>query len=187
MRKIKVFNHLSIDGYFTDQNNDMSWAHKQNIDAEWNEFVNGNASGKGTLMFGRVTYEMMASFWPTPMAQQMMPQVAAAMNAMPKFVCSRTLSEATWQNSTLLRGDLIEQVRQLKQQPGTDIVIMGSGSVIAQLAQAGLIDEYQLVINPVVLGKGRTLFEGVTSRPNLKLTQSRTFQNGSVVLWYAAT
>ena len=89
MRKVHVFDSISLDGFFTDARNDMSWAHRR--DPEWNAFVAGNAGGNGALLFGRVTYEQMRAFWPTPQAAQMMPEVAAGMNAMPKYVVSRTL------------------------------------------------------------------------------------------------
>ena len=184
MRKLQVFNQVTLDGYFTDSNGDMSWAHKDPSDAEWNEFVNGNASGEGALLFGRVTYEMMASFWPTPAAMEMMPQVAEGMNRMPKYVCSRTLKKVSWQNTILLKGELVAEVRKLKDEPGQGLTILGSGSVVSQLAQAGLIDEYQVVVNPLVLGNGRTMFEGITKRLPLRLAGSRTFGNGSVLLTY---
>lgn len=184
MSILNVFNQVTLDGYFTDPKGDMTWAHKDPADAEWNAFVGGNASGGGELLFGRITYEMMASFWPTPAAREMMPEVAEAMNRMPKFVCSRTLKKVSWENTTLLKGDLVAEVRKLKQLPGPGITILGSGSVVAQLAQAGLIDQYQVVVNPLVLGNGRTMFEGVTKRLPLRLTGSRAFGNGSVLLNY---
>jgi len=87
-----VFNSVTLDGYFTDKNSDMSWAHKN--DPEWNAFVADNAKGGGTLLFGRITYELMASFWPTPAAMQMMPDVAKGMNSLPKVVFSRTLDKS---------------------------------------------------------------------------------------------
>ena len=181
---LNVFNQVTLDGYFTDPKGDMSWAHKDPSDAEWNAFVGGNASGGGALLFGRVTYEMMVSFWPTPAATEMMPEVAEAMNRMPKYVASRTLMKVSWENTTLLKDDLVAEVRKLKQLPGPGITILGSGSIVAPLAQAGLIDEYQVVVNPLVLGDGRTLFEGVTRRLSLRLTGSRTFGNGSVLVTY---
>jgi len=182
MRKVHVFDNISLDGFFTDAKNDMSWAHKH--DEEWNAFASGNASGQGELLFGRVTYEMMAAFWPTPQAAQMLPQVAAGMNAMHKNVFSRTLDKVTWQNTTLVKGDLVTEVARLKQQPGADLVILGSGSIVSQLTQARLIDEYQIVLNAIVLGRGRTLFETVEEKISLKLTKTRAFKNGNVVLWY---
>jgi len=185
MRKLRVFDHLTLDGCFTDANSDMSWAYGDPNDAEWNAFVAGNAGGHGALVFGRVTYQMMAGFWPTQAAMESMPAVAAGMNRMPKIVFSRTLERADWNNTTLLR-DLVPGVRKLKSEAGPDMVILGSGSTVAQLAQEGLIDEYQLVLNPIALGNGRTLFADIREPLHLKLTKSRTFGNGKVVLWYAA-
>jgi dihydrofolate reductase len=182
VQKLIVFNHSSLDGYFVDANNSMAWAKSGANDAEWNAFVAGNAQGDGTLLFGRVTYEMMASYWPTPMADQHNPVVAKRMNEMPKVVFSRTLPQASWQNTRLMKGDLATEIRKLKQEAGGGMAILGSGSIVAQLAKANLIDEYQVVINPLILGKGRTMFEGADNK--LKLAKSRAFGNGNVVLWY---
>jgi dihydrofolate reductase len=182
MRKLNVFNHITLDGYFVDSQGEMRWAHRQ--DPEWNEFVANNAKGESPLLFGRVTYQLMASYWPTPMALQAMPEVAERMNALPKIVFSRTLDEAAWNNTRLIKGDLVAETRKLKEEPGEDIVILGSGSIVSQLAQEGLIDEFQLVLNPLVIGKGRTLFETVSGKRPLKLTGTRTFANGNVVLNY---
>jgi dihydrofolate reductase len=182
MPKLVAYNAMSLDGYFTDANGDMSWAHKH--DPEWQAFVSENASGGGQLLFGRVTYDLMASFWPTELAARSNPIVVERMNSLQKFVFSRKLDQVTWKNTTLLKGELAAEVRKLKQQPGPNIVIMGSGSVVAQLADAGLIDEYQIVLNPVVVGNGRTLFEGVKRKLPMKLAKSRAFSNGNVVLFY---
>ena len=187
MANILVFNSVSLDGYFTDQNNDMSWAHADPNDAEWNAFVGENASGGaaggGAMLFGRITYEQMAGFWPTPQAMAMMPDVAKAMNSMTKIVFSRSMKKASWSNTKLVKGDLVPEVRKLKK-GDQDMVIMGSGTIVSQLTQARLIDEYQLVVVPIVLGKGRTMFEGVKDRLTLKRTKTRTFKNGNVVLSY---
>ncbi|MFZ0883637.1 MAG: dihydrofolate reductase family protein, partial [Candidatus Acidiferrales bacterium] len=153
-------------------------------DSEWNAFVAGNASSDGQLLFGRITYELMASFWPTPQAMQGMPAVAEGMNKMPKIVFSRTLDKVTWSNTKLLKGDLATEVRKMKSEPGPDMVILGSGSIISQLAQERLIDEFQVAIIPVVLGKGRTMFDGVKEKLSLKLTKSLAFGNGNAVLSY---
>ncbi len=186
MRRLVVFNNVSLDGYFVDGNGDMSWAHGGEQDAEWNAFVSGNARGGGELLFGRKTYEMMASFWPTPMAAQMNPVVAERMNGMSKVVFSRTLDKASWSNTKLVKGDLVAEVRKMKNEPGQGMTIMGSGSIVAQLAQAGLVDEFQLVVNPIVLGRGRTMFEGIQEKLALKPTQTRTFGNGKVVMSYVS-
>jgi len=185
MRKLSVFDTISLDGCFTDMNNDMSWAHRGN-DAEWNDFTSGNASGNGVLVFGRVTYDMMVSYWPTDAARKAMPQVADGMNRSQKIVFSRKLDRADWNNTRLIKGDIVAETRKLKQEPGPDMVILGSGSIVAQFAQAGLIDSYQLVIAPIALGAGRTLFDGVSRRLNLTLQEARAFRNGNVVLSYLA-
>jgi dihydrofolate reductase len=181
--RLIVFNNISLDGYFVDNRGDMSWAHRS--DPEWAKFSAENAQGgDGALLFGRKTYEMMASFWPTPDAKKQLPEIADAMNRLPKFVASRSLDKATWSNTTLLRGDLAAEVKKLKTRPGSSIVIMGSGTIVAQLSKQGLIDEYTFVMIPIVLGTGRTLFEGLETRLALKRTRERTFHNGNVVVTY---
>jgi dihydrofolate reductase len=182
-RTLSVFNNVSIDGYFTDSTSDMSWAHSQ--DSEWTQFMASNARGEAEFVFGRKTYEMMARFWPTKEAAQAMPDVARAMNRTRKTVFSRTLKSADWENSRLATGDLVGDIRKMKSEAGPGLLIMGSGEIVAQLTQAGLIDAYQIVVVPIVLGSGRTLFEGVTGKPRLKLTQTRAFSNGNVVGWYS--
>ena len=184
MRRLVVFNSVSVDGYFVDVNGDMSWAKNATPDAEWDAFGTENAKGGGMLLFGRITYEMMASFWPTPLATQIDPVVAEQMNSLPKVVFSRTLSQVSWSNTTLVKGDLAAEVRKMKQAPGQGMAILGSGSIVSQLAQEGLVDEYQIVVNPVVLGAGRTLFDGITQKLPLKLTKTRAFRNGNVLLCY---
>lgn len=182
MRQLIVFNQVTLDGFFTDPNGDMSWAHK--TDPEWSEFTTTNASGGGVLLFGRVTYQMMASFWPTPAALQSMPEVARQMNSLPKVVFSKTLDQATWNNTTLMKGDIAAETRKLKNTPGDAMVIMGSGTIVSQWSQERLIDEYQVVVNPLVLGNGRTMFEGVADRLQLRLIRTRTFGNGNILLCY---
>ena len=184
MRRLIAFNQTSVDGYFADANGDMRFAHNETPDPEWDAFVEGNARGGGTLVFGRVTYELMAAYWPTPLAVERMPVVAERMNRSPKVVFSKTLARASWSNTTLVRGDVTDEVRKMKSKPGEGMVILGSGSIVSQLAQHGLIDEYQIVVVPVVLGSGRTMFEGVKRTVPLKLTRTRTFGNGNVVLCY---
>src|SRR5215469_3033935 len=110
MRKLIVFNMMSLDGFIADSKGDMGWAHKH--DDQWNSFVAGNARGEGVLMFGRVTYDMMAGYWPTPMAAQNSPVVAKRMNQLQKIVFSQKMDQATWQNSTLLKGELAQEVKK---------------------------------------------------------------------------
>ena len=185
MARLIVFNSVSLDGYFTDANSDMSFAHNPMPDPEWDAFVAGNARGGGRLIFGRITYEMMASFWPTPAAAQTLPDVAQEMNRLPKVVFSRTLNSASWNNTRLIKADLIGEMEKMKTESPEDMAILGSGSLVAQLARRGLIDEYQIVAVPVVLGKGRTMFEGIGQTLPLRLTKTRSFANGNVLMCYA--
>lgn len=180
MRKLRVFESISIDGYFTDQGGDMSWAHAGRGDSEFADWIAGNAGSGGELLFGRKTYQMMESFWPTPLAAQQMPAVAAGMNAAKKYVASNTIQPA-WSNSQLLKGDLVQAVRELKLSAGANLALLGSGSVAAQLGEAGLVDEYQFVIIPIALGAGRTVF---TTRRKLQLVEHRVFRGGNVVVTY---
>lgn len=187
MARLVVYNSVSLDGYFTGYGGDLSWAYEGSDDPEWNAFVSANAQGGmqggGRLLFGRITYEMMASYWPTNAAIEAQPAVAEGMNAMPKIVFSRTLKKASWSNTRLMNGNLTAEVASLKNEPG-DLVVFGSGILVSQLASEGLIDEYQLVVNPIVLGKGRTMFETIKASIPLKLLRSRTFANGKAFLSY---
>jgi dihydrofolate reductase len=182
MSRLTVFNSVSLDGYFTDKNGDISWAHRS--DPEFDKFSADNAGGEAVLLFGRITYELMVSYWPTPQAMKDLPAVAEGMNKLPKVVFSRTLEKASWSNARVVRGEIAAEVRKMKQQPGPDVVLMGSGTIVSQLTGAGLIDEYQIVLVPIVLGGGRTMFDGVADRVSLKLKKTRPFSNGNIVLWY---
>src|SRR5437879_796701 len=117
MRRLHVFESISLDGYFCGENGDLSWAHVA-ADDEWNKFIGGNAQGGGALVLGRVTYDMMASHWPTEQARKSMPEVADGMNRMTKYVFSRSMKSATWSNTTILSGDPATEMRKLKSQDG---------------------------------------------------------------------
>jgi dihydrofolate reductase len=182
MRKLLVFNNVTLDGFIADVNGDMSWAHSQ--DPEWQAFIAENAKGESQMLFGRKTYDLMASFWPTPQAIQAMPGVAETMNKSPKVVFSRSLDKATWSNTTLVKGDPAAEVRRLKNEPGPGMVIFGSGTIVSLLAQEGLIDEFQIVVIPVVLGQGKSMFTGIKHKLPLKLIKTRIFGNGNVLLCY---
>jgi len=182
MRRLTVFNAMSLDGFIADSTGDMSLAHQS--DREWNSFVRGNASGQGVLVFGRKTYDMMAGYWPTPMAAENAPVVAKRMNELQKIVFSGTMEKALWHNTTLLRGPLGEEVKRLKQQPGPDLVILGSASIVTQLSDARLIDQYQVALAPILLGGGRSMFAAIREKLALRLAGARSFRNGTVFLTY---
>ena len=181
MARLSAFISLSLDGSYADANGDMSWAHSQ--DAEQAEFTASNAGGGGRLVFGRVTHDMMKAFWPTPMAAEMMPDVAAGMNAMPKTVFSRTLKSSDWRNTEIARDDLVTELTRLKGED-LDMSILGSGSIVAQAAVAGLLDELQVMLVPVTLGGGKRLFDGIPRSIAWVREEARQFGNGNVFLRY---
>lgn len=182
MAKLTSFMQVSVDGCYADAMGDMSWAHRD--DAESQAFMTENATSGGMLLFGRFTYELMARYWPTPLAREHAPAAAASINAMPKLVFSSTLKRAPWQNSRVVKGELVREIKKLKAESDVDLAILGSGSIVAALARENLVDVYQLMIVPIVLGDGRRFLEGVESRPRLKLDKTRTFKNGNLFVTY---
>jgi dihydrofolate reductase len=181
MRKLSVFNLVTLDGYFAGQDGDISW---HNVDEEFQELANKASNSGNTLLFGRVTYELMAGYWPTSEAIKNDPIVARGMNDATKVVFSRTLNKVDWNNTRLVKNDMLSEIRKLKQESGKDLTVLGSGNIVSQLTQERLIDEYQILLNPVVIGKGKTMFEDVKDRFSLKLTKTRVFGNGNVLLTY---
>jgi dihydrofolate reductase len=180
MRDVIVFDAITLDGFFEGPGNDLSW---HQVDDEFNEFAWEQIRACDTIMFGRKTYELMASYWPTAESAADDPVTAGLMNTCPKIVFSRTLKEAAWHN-TRLASNAIDEVRRLKGQAGKPLIIFGSANLNAGLTAAGLIDEYRLLVMPVVLGKGTPLFQQVKSQLNLNLTGTRIFKNGNVLLTY---
>jgi dihydrofolate reductase len=194
MRPIIVFNRISLDGFFAGPNGEIDWFIRDpDLDAALHRGVGGSepaSSGQPAgLIAGRVTYQLFESVWPKmasdPSAPEPMKQTGREMNEMTKYVFSTTLQELTWENSVLLRGNLAEEVRSLRENDGSPILIFGSGTIVQQLAAAGLIDEYWLAVTPVVLGAGKPLFAG-TPRQSLKLLGSQVFSSGNVLLHYRA-
>jgi dihydrofolate reductase len=181
VRKLSVFNFVTLNGYFEGPKGSVHW-HRHG--AEENEYASENLNGGGMLLFGRVTYEMMAGYWPTPIAIQNDPVVAAGMNSADKVVFSRTLKKTEWNNTRLISDNIAEAIRALKQTPGKDMTILGSGSIVAQFAEHNLIDEYQIMVDPVVIADGTPIFKGIARKLELKLTGTRTFKSGVVLLCY---
>lgn len=187
MKTISVFNHVSLDGYFAGPNGESDWFHETGKDDEYETYIHQQSTAGNTLLFGRTTYEMMKSYWPTPDAIKTDPAMAEVMNDSPKIVFSKTLPGVEegphWKNVTLRREIDRDEIVELKKK--TDVTILGSGSIVRQLTNLGLIDEYHLVVVPVVLGSGKSLFEDVRMT-KLKLEDSRKFANGLVVLVHRA-
>ncbi len=181
MRKVFLFMMVSLDGYFEGPDHDLGW---HNVDEEFNEFAIEQLNEVDALLFGRVTYQMMASFWPTQFAIENDPVVAGKMNSLPKLVFSTTLEQVDWENSRLVKERITEEVSQLKQQEGGDLAIFGSAALATSFLHMGLLDELRLMVNPVVLGSGSSLFKGVHEKLNLKLLKTREFRSGNVLLYY---
>lgn len=185
MGKLISFTIVSVDGYFAGPNGEIDWF--KNNDEEDTRFAAENADPSATLLFGRTTYEMMAGYWPTADAIKQNPAVAGTMNNAHKIVFSKTKKPVrdgpVWKNVELVRDINRKEIMKLKEQAGGDMVILGSGSIVRQLANLGLIDEYQLLVTPVVLGAGKYLFRDVAGM-DLKLLDSRIFTSGKVYLKY---
>ena len=181
MRKVFLFMMVTLDGFFEGPNQEIDW---HNVDEEFNEFAIHQLDDVDTLLFGRVTYQLMASYWPTPLAKENDPIIADKMNTVPKIVFSKTLEKVEWNNSRLVKGNIAEEVLQLKQQQGRDLAIFGSSALTVSLLQMGLVDELRIMVNPVVLGNGKPLFKGIHHKLNLKLLKTKTFRSGNVLLYY---
>jgi dihydrofolate reductase len=182
MRQLNVFNFLTLNGFYQGARGDLSWHRHGEEEAK---FSQESLGADNALVFGRVTYQMMAAYWPTPLASKSNPAVAAAMNAAEKMVFSRTLSRADWGHTTLVNTDAVSTLKNLKETAGRNMTILGSGTLLAELADAGLIDNYQFMIDPVALGEGTPAFSHIRRKLDLKLTGTRTFKSGVVLLSYA--
>jgi dihydrofolate reductase len=181
MRKVIFFNLTSLDGYFEGPGRDINWHH---VDEEFNDFAIQQTGEFGALLFGRVTYELMASYWPTEAAKRDDPAVAGLMNNLPKIVFSNTLEKVEWKHTKLVKDNFAEEVSKLKEQPGKDIAIFGSSDLAVMFIDQGLIDEFRIMINPVVLGGGKPILQGIKSSLELKLIKVREFKSGNVLLYY---
>lgn len=183
MRKVIVSNLVSLDGYYAGPNGEIDWF-TGIVDKEFETYAIDLIKSVDMMLFGRVTYELMANYWPTAKPDTDDQRIIDAMNNYPKIVFSKTLKRVDWKNTRLVKEDAAEEVSKLKRQPGKDMVIYGSGTIVSALAQKGLIDDYRIFIAPIVLGNGKSLFDGVDSRIHLKLLDSKTFAAGLTVLHY---
>lgn len=177
VRKLIIWDMVTVDGCFEGPDRDIGWFV---FDEELEAYVRQTQQNADTLVFGRVTYELMASYWPSEQGW-----IADFMNTVEKVVFSRTLKSAGWNNTTLFSGNVEEEVSRLKAREGGDIFVFGSADLTATLMEHGLIDEYHLGINPVILGKGTPLFKGSPTLIPLKHLETRTLRSGVVILHYA--
>ena len=184
MRKISAFNFLTLNGYFKGENEDISWHRHGNEEAEYSA---QSIKKDNILLFGRKTYQMMESFWPTALANEQNPVVAKGMNKAEKIVFSTTLKNAGWNNTRIIHENMVQVLSSLKQTPGKDMTILGSGNIITQLTDAALIDEYLLMIDPVAIPRGTSIFDNLQKSLQLQLSESRTFNSGVILLTYTTT
>jgi len=198
MRRIVMFNRVTADAYFAGPDGNLDWVVP---DKELDRSAVGAIERVGTdmILFGHRTYELFEAFWPHALddsptspdphdAGRLSPEMramAVMLNETPKLVFSRTLKEVTWKNSRLLHRFDPREIEAMKRQPGKDMIIFGSGSIVSQLTEHGLIDEYQFVVSPILLGSGRPLLSGVSKSLRLDLLEAKKYPSGNVMLRYA--
>jgi dihydrofolate reductase len=198
VRRIVVFNRVTPEGYFAGPDGNLDWVvPDKELDRSAAEAI--ERSGTDTILLGRRTYELFEAFWPHALndsltspdphdAGQLSPEMramAVMLNETPKVVFSKTLQEVTWKNSRLLHELDPREIEAMKSRPGKDMIVLGSGSIVSQLTQHGLIDEYQLVVSPILLGSGRPLLSGVSNSLRLDLLEAKPYPSGNVMLRYA--
>jgi dihydrofolate reductase len=181
MAKLNSFTMISLNGYYKDDKNAIAW-HKHG--EEELEYSRESLKPNNILVSGRITYEEMVSFWPIPMGVQTDPIVAKGMNDAEKIVISKTLTKADWNNTRIVNRNIIEEIGQLKQNSQKDITILGSGSIVTFFSEHNLIDEYQIMLDPVALGSGSTIFANVSKNLELTLEDVKPFKSGVVLLTY---
>ena len=195
MRRIVTFDNVTADGYFAGPDGNLAWVVQ---DDEIYKTSRERSPDIDTILFGRRTYEQFEGFWPhvledAPTApgphgagrSPAMRDMAIWLNETTKVVFSRTRKDVTWRNSRLVPELDPRQIEAMKRQPGQGMIVFGSGSIVSQLTQHGLIDEYVFVVGPILLGSGRPLLSGVSHRSKLDLQEAKEFSSGNVMLRYA--
>ena len=181
MRTVISFMVTTLDGYVEGPNGEFDWP---TVDDEFYKFSIEQLDEIDTLLFGRVGYEGMASYWPTEQARSDDPAVAALMNRVAKVVFSSTLDSAGWNNTRLFKGSATDEVAGLKQRPGKAMAIFGSPNLAVSLMAAGLVDELRVMVMPILLGAGRSLYDALDRRVRVQHLGTRTFDNGNVLITY---
>jgi dihydrofolate reductase len=186
MRKIILMMSVSLDGFIEGPNRELDW---HMVDDELHTHFNEQLEAMGAFLNGRVTYELMAGFWPTadtdPSSTRPMVEFARIWRDMPKIVFSRTLERADW-NTTIVRDVVVEEITALRARPGGDLVL-GGADLAAAFMRHDLIDEYRLYVHPVVIGRGKPLFQSSDTKISLRLVETRTFGAGVILLRYQRT
>lgn len=172
---------VTLDGYFEGEDHDLSWHNAGN--EEFSNFANNQLDEADTLIFGHRTYELMADFWPSKEGVDADPDTATRMSSLHKVVFSRSPISPGWENVES-STNVVEKMNELKASPGKDIAVLGSSNLCITLINEGLLDEIRIMVNPLVIGKGTPLFEGINKLHNFELKESRTFKSGNVLLTY---
>lgn len=185
MRKLVLFMHLSLDGFAADPNHGLDFL---SYNEELQQYADELVKTVGSPVYGRTTYQLMESYWPTvlkkPDAAKHAMEHARWVENIPKIVFSKTLTEVTWNNTQLIKDNIAEEIKKLKQQPGKDLVIFGSPGLATSFMNLGLIDEYKLTVHPIILGHGISVFTNNSTKSSLKLLDSKTLKSGVVTLHY---
>ncbi len=181
MRTLASFLVTSLDGFYEGPNAEFDWLVP---DAEFNDFAARQLDDADVLGFGRLTYEHMAAYWPTEQAAVNDSAITTRMNSKPKIVFSTALQYAEWSNTAVIAGDALEQIGTVKAAPGGELLVLGSAHLTAHFATAGVLDELRIMVCPIVLGSGRSLFEDLKDRISLTLLRIRQFESGNVLLTY---
>ncbi len=187
MRKVIASVFVTLDGYMVGPNEDMSWV-TNNFSEEMGTYAGDLMSSMDTILLGRVTYEIMTNAWPAQ--TEATAPGADKMNTSPKIIFSKSLAKAEWgkwNNARVVKDNTAGEIARLKQLPGKDMVIYGSANLVQGFTQLGLIDEYQLLVHPLVLGGGKRLWSDLGHPVNLNLLRTQAFKNGVVVLYYEPT
>ena len=183
MRTLASFIVTSLDGFYEGPNGEFDWPI---VDEEFKGFAIRQLDEADTLGFGRATYEHMAAYWPTDQAQAQAndPAIASRMNTKPKLVFSTALDHASWSSTVILDGEAVERIEALKTAPDGELLVIGSAHLTANFAAAGVLDELRIMVCPIAIGQGRSLFEDLKDRVALSLAHVRQFDSGNVLLTY---
>jgi len=181
VRSLSSFIIVSLDGFHEDAKGVFDFAI---VDEEFREFAIRQLDESDSLGFGRATYEHMAAYWPTDEARANDDAIATRMNTKPKLVFSNSLGRAEWSNSTVIAGNAVERIEEIKSTPGGEVLVIGSAHLTASFVTAKVLDELRIMVSPIVLGRGHALFEDLKDRVALKLSHVRQFESGNVLLTY---
>jgi dihydrofolate reductase len=181
MRTLAAFIVTSLGGFYEGPTGEFDWLIP---DQEFNDFAVRQLDEAGTLGFGRATYEHMAGYWPTDQAQANDPAITSRMNTKPKLVFSTSLQDASWSNTTIVAGEAVTQIEAVKATSGGELLVLGSTHLTAHFATAGVLDELRIMVCPIAIGQGRSLFENLKGRLALRLDHVTHFDSGNVLLRY---